>query len=363
MQQHPLPQNISSYQFHLIGDMTLKQFLFLCGGVGSAWFFYSLPLPSLFSWVAIGLSLIVGISFAFVPYQERPLDQWLFAFIKSIYHPTQFIWKKSPQTPEFLRPSMVVKTPPPPPTTAPQKTQPLTAYLSSLPPESPPQDLEYRQKLTQIDQLFRSLPISANTPNTEIVTPPKKNVRVEVRKLKTSPPHYSKTDTITSVSPSHTPSPSVPSSSPPAPSVIPTLSTPNPPPHASVTATTNINLPFPQTPTIPNIIVGMTLDGNRNILEGTIIEIRDSKNHPVRALKSNKLGQFYIATPLPNGQYQITAEKPAFDFDTININLSGTIIPPLEIRAKAALNVTKPLVSPTRLQPPNPTTPPSTQTV
>ncbi|KKR52786.1 MAG: hypothetical protein UT88_C0021G0001, partial [Candidatus Woesebacteria bacterium GW2011_GWD2_40_19] len=32
MEQHPIPQNISSYQFRLVGDMTLKQFFQLAGG-------------------------------------------------------------------------------------------------------------------------------------------------------------------------------------------------------------------------------------------------------------------------------------------------------------------------------------------
>ena len=33
METHPVPQNISSYEFRLVGDMTLKQFLYLAGGI------------------------------------------------------------------------------------------------------------------------------------------------------------------------------------------------------------------------------------------------------------------------------------------------------------------------------------------
>ena len=75
--------------------MTLKQFLYLVAGLGGAWFLYSLPLSSLFKWPLVGLSAISGIAFAFLPYQDRPLDQWLVSFIRAIYHPTQFIWKKN----------------------------------------------------------------------------------------------------------------------------------------------------------------------------------------------------------------------------------------------------------------------------
>jgi len=97
----------------------------------------------------------------------------------------------------------------------------------------------------------------------------------------------------------------------------------------------NTRLPFPTTPSIPNVIVGMTLDQNRNILDGSIIEIRDQTGHPVRALKSNKLGQFYIATPLPNGTYELETEKPGFNFNLVKLNLNGQIIKPIELKAQS----------------------------
>ena len=33
MQQHPVPRNVTGFQFKLVGDMTLKQFGYLAGGV------------------------------------------------------------------------------------------------------------------------------------------------------------------------------------------------------------------------------------------------------------------------------------------------------------------------------------------
>jgi len=35
MEQHPIPQQISSYEFKLVGEMTLKQFLKAAGFAGS----------------------------------------------------------------------------------------------------------------------------------------------------------------------------------------------------------------------------------------------------------------------------------------------------------------------------------------
>ena len=110
MKQHPLPQNITSYQFHLIGSMTLKQFLLLGGGLALAWIFYSLPIIPLLRLPLAIISGLIGILFAFVPYQDRPLDTWLSTFIKSIYSPTRFLWKKTPQQPKFLQTPTVKKT-------------------------------------------------------------------------------------------------------------------------------------------------------------------------------------------------------------------------------------------------------------
>src|SRR3989344_8952348 len=94
-EQHPVPQQISSYQFRLVGDMTLKQFFQLAAGAVVGLIIYSLPLPGFFKWPLIAVVVIGGAAFAFLPIQDRPLEQWLVAFFRSIYAPTIFVWKKS----------------------------------------------------------------------------------------------------------------------------------------------------------------------------------------------------------------------------------------------------------------------------
>lgn len=94
MEQHPVPQNISSYQFHLVGDMTLKQFLELAGGVLVGVLFYATGLPAIIKWPLILISAGFGAALAFVPLEERPLEQWIFAFFRSVYSPTLFHWEK-----------------------------------------------------------------------------------------------------------------------------------------------------------------------------------------------------------------------------------------------------------------------------
>src|SRR5581483_6076929 len=94
MEQHPVPQNISSYQFHLVGDMTLKQFLELAGGVLVGVLFYATSLPGIIKWPLILISAGIGAALAFVPFEERPLEQWIVAFFRSVYSPTLFHWEK-----------------------------------------------------------------------------------------------------------------------------------------------------------------------------------------------------------------------------------------------------------------------------
>jgi hypothetical protein len=101
MEQHPIPQQISSYQFKLVGDMTLKQFFQVAGGVVVSLIFYSLPLHPIIKWPFILFFTLLGIALAFLPFRERPLEKWIIAFFRSIYSPTLFTWKKTEKEPIF----------------------------------------------------------------------------------------------------------------------------------------------------------------------------------------------------------------------------------------------------------------------
>src|SRR5258708_15557169 len=93
-EQHPVPQNISSYQVLLVGYMTLKQCLELGAGVVVGVIFYATGLPGLIKWPLILFSAGSGAALAFVPFEERPLERWIIAFFRSVYSPTLFYWRK-----------------------------------------------------------------------------------------------------------------------------------------------------------------------------------------------------------------------------------------------------------------------------
>ena len=121
IEQHPIPQDVAGYKFRLIGDMTLKQFIWLAGGIILGLFIYQLPLPFFFKYPLAALAVGLGAGIAFVPIEGRAMDKWLIAFIKSIYSPTQYVWQKDEGQSLTTAPS-VSKTPPPQPKIEPKPT-------------------------------------------------------------------------------------------------------------------------------------------------------------------------------------------------------------------------------------------------
>ena len=95
MEQHPVPRQITTFEFKLIGFMTLKQFIYLVVFLPTAYVVLSVfPIPI----VNIFLAFIVafmGVAFAFIPINDRPLDVYIKNFIKRIIYPTQYYYQKS----------------------------------------------------------------------------------------------------------------------------------------------------------------------------------------------------------------------------------------------------------------------------
>lgn len=292
MDQHPVPQNISSYEFHLVGDMTLKQFFQVAGGLALAALFFRLPLPGLVKWPLMLVSGGVGAMMAFVPVNGRPFSQWLTAFFKSVYSPTIYNWSGSPSE-------------------ASAKEGPTISSPSIKPPTSALDSLE-SQLLTRFSSLFdqatQLLPKQQQQP---VKTPPTPSVPLSTEPLVLSTNKAFNPTSIESIS------------RPLIPEAIPAAVAPQ-------TAPTNLV----SAPTYPNIIAGVVVDSAGKTLEGAIIEIVDNRTEiPVRAFRTNRLGQFQTATPLSPGPYTISAEKDGFQITPISLQVAGTLIPPILIRA------------------------------
>ncbi len=410
MESHPVPQNVTAFEFHLIGNMTMRQFGYLAVGLIIAYvsfllFFNTLPL---LAWPLIIIPSVVGAAYAFLPIMERPLDYWTKAFIKAIrrptfrkyssktvspedpkfkerleiylhyiqalpqksdkpssitLHPTPISEEKSPNVPsnplnnpdqppghdpvgEFMQNlsklaqdtsnyeqpkteiSPVSPSPqPPPPTPAPPKTQALPSTPSSTPPftqEPSPseEELDKTVSLAREAQLVQNRILLAEKEINEIKSgaatkgvDPKRytqqfqsvlgdlqKLNQKAREISHDLAELSKTQNTSSLS-----------SQPVAkPNIIPTL---------TLTST-------------PNIINGIVTDAQGNYIEGAIIVAHDKAGLPVRALKTNKLGQFIAATPLPSETYTISVEKDDLGFDVIQLDLTDKVLNPIVISAK-----------------------------
>ncbi|KKS30443.1 MAG: hypothetical protein UU92_C0027G0005 [candidate division WWE3 bacterium GW2011_GWA1_42_12] len=96
--QHAVPQNVMSVDFKLIGDLTMRQFayVFIAGILAYLSYVFFI---GIFRWPLVFIIAFSGIGFAFIPVQERGMDEWIVNFFKAMYMPTQRIWKKEPTIP------------------------------------------------------------------------------------------------------------------------------------------------------------------------------------------------------------------------------------------------------------------------
>ena len=108
MQSHPVPQNITGFEFKLIGFLTIRQFGYLAAAGILSFVIYILPLYLIVKAALIVPLCLLGLALAFVPVNDLPFDRWLVSFIRSVYSPTKRIWHKEPKEIGFLAPEFAV---------------------------------------------------------------------------------------------------------------------------------------------------------------------------------------------------------------------------------------------------------------
>jgi len=355
-EQHPVPQQISSYQFRLIGDMTIKQFFELAGGALVSVLFYASPLPGIIKWPVVVFSVLLGAALAFLPIAERPLEKWIVVFLKSIYSPTLYLWKKTDPKSYYALSERSVQ----------EATKSGTEKVkgSALTPKFL-HNLEETEEavLKKISGLF----IKSQAPTSQTSGPvagaqPSATMPPFVEKQytsvpKTAPEQISRAVDQSGVSPVPRQvaiPPTIPQKTQKQGFSMPSGTSNAPIPHVigqtlmpQKTVAPGIKAHFfagaapPIPPESPNIIVGQVLNNEGKIVEGAILEIKDYQGRPVRALKSARTGHFRIVTPLPNGTYRILIEKEGLLFEPVEIKATGQIIQPIVIRAKSAVDENK----------------------
>jgi hypothetical protein len=103
MDQHPIPRQITTFEFKLIGFMTLRQFLYLIVAFPVAYIVMTIfPIPVINVLLAI-LIVVAGIVTAFIPIQDRSLDIWAKNLWKRLQNPTQYYYQKRNDSLYFLK--------------------------------------------------------------------------------------------------------------------------------------------------------------------------------------------------------------------------------------------------------------------
>lgn len=291
MDNHPIPQDVTGFQFKLIGNMTVKQFAYLATGIILGWVFLQLPI-SFFIKFPLGLFFaIFGILLTFLPISGRPMDAMIGNFIKALLRPTEFVYEKTggqlyypaatfPFAKKQYAKSAILPF---------QQKDKLKAYLASQAAQKNKIDKKESNSLMSVSSLAISPVLNIPKPISNISTTPTKPA-------------------------------SAPIIQQPVQKIL------NPAPMGF-----NRNIGIPDTPSSPNLITGITKDARGNALSNILIEVKDKEGNPVRAFKTNEFGRFASATPLINGSYTIEFEDPKGqnNFEKKMINVSGQIIQPI----------------------------------
>lgn len=394
MENHPIPQDITGFEFKLIGEMTLKQFAYLAGGAILAWIIYILPL-FIFIKIPIAFAFIgLGAAFAFLPIDGRPLDVMIRCFIKAAFSPTQYVYQKAggkllEQNPtavsEFNKKRLSI---------AEMSEKQLQEFLNALPKginKLDKKEMVFFQSLNQYgvsqpaiatpdfvpshayanqsptDQAGQQVPkapqeetkkIADLTPN-EDLQKTAALLQKELQEARAREANQTQVDSREYLD-AHQKvlelqknlnditfqkqeletklinlQKQMDNSGKSV--YAPSRAQPETPKETKFVRSIPQNMAksvgLPITPEFPNIITGILKDPRGNPLSNILVEVKDQQANAVRAFKTNALGHFASATPLTNGTYTIEFDDPKGQnkFDTVSFIAKGEIILPIEV--------------------------------
>ncbi len=364
MDNHPIPQDVTGFQFKLIGNMTIKQFGYVAAGVVIAWALYYSPGSFFIKFPLAIFFAATGFALAFVPVEGRPLDAMIINFFKALFYPNQYIFQKENAPflqiaahPKVLAPQAVHET---------TKTQDLRQLLLSQalqPAKNKLDEIEtayLRQIITAMTPQVAPIPVSAATPALPVaVATPQPQIVIDTpppppiqEKRQESPNEYEQItkeleltkqqnqqleQELANLLQKLTLQKEQPATvvAPPAQVLVTPAVTlgSNAPITKKVPAASLKKNPTLPVPDVPNIVIGIVKDPRGNVLSNILVEIKDKDSSPVRAFKTNAFGQFASATPLLNGVYTLEFDDPQEKqkFDAIELTVNGTIISPIEV--------------------------------
>ena len=303
MDNHPIPQDVTGFQFKLIGNMTIKQFAYLATGIILSWVILQLPVSIFIKFPLSLFSALFGVGLTFIPISGRPMDAMIGNFIKALIRPTQFVYEKTGGSLYYpaSRTSLPLKKQYVNTSTFPfQQKDKLKAYIESQAMPKNKVDEKENNFLMSVSNL------AANNLSSQPNIEPVLNI------TPISPP-------VSAPNPTASPIDQKPLNIVPPPTLKPLTGF-------------NRSMGLPSIPDSPNLITGITKDARGNALSNILVEVKDKEGNPVRAFKTNEFGRFASATTLINGTYTLEFEDPKGQnkFEKRVINVAGQIIAPIE---------------------------------
>lgn len=306
---HPIPQDITGFQFRIIGDLTVKQFAYLGVGLLLGWLFLSIPLPFIIKAPLVIIFGGTGIFLAFVPIQGRPADTMLLLFFKAVLKPNEYTYEKQ-ALPQVSSTQSV-------PGQTVQQVLPVSSATGTQ-----QMDHVVETLTTELAQAKATEAKEAHTPQAEAAHEKVLELERQLSNVMQEKQELEKQLLLLQKQLQEKQEQQV---------VAPP--TPIPAPATKQEEAVKITPTLPATPDAPNLVFGIVKDPRGNVLQNILIEVKDTEGNPVRAFKTNAQGHFASATPLLNGKYTITFEDPKGQqqFDTITITADGRVFPPFEI--------------------------------
>ncbi len=356
MDNHPIPQDVTGFQFRLIGDMTIKQFAYLAAGLVLAWICLSLPIIFLLKFPFVLLFGGLGVILAFFPISGRPADAMFFYFFKAVFSPTQYVYKQTQQdvssqttsvggapqekkkeeekkefqtiqiTPLATLPDKEEEEKKEKPLHVVENTEPMPAIVAEA-PMTPPVELS-QETVVIAKALEDAKEVEKEAKGQQEATQAHQKVselEAELGSLQQQKKQLEERLLLLqkqiSLQPQKVFTPST---------VEPPKQTEN---VRKIPASMGKTVGTPFLTDTPNLISGVVKDPRGNVLPNILIEVKDKDNNPVRAFKTNPLGQFASATPVMNGTYTITFEDQGEKqkFDTVELTANGEVMQPIEV--------------------------------
>jgi len=377
MDNHPIPQDITGFQFKLIGDMTIKQFAYLATGSVFAYIVFSLPIFFLIKIPLTSLFVVFGISFAFLSIGGRPVDVMITNYIRATFNPTQYVYQQQayatnmPVAPVQNIPDRVSSPSPIAQMVTPVQnkldkkefdffkmlSQMLTPAQSSKAFEPPKQnvsphlitseeekkkeqkvteprpdekqeleDLKNKQLDSETQNLEQELKVAKLEETKDLGTPSYETAHqkvLEIEKLlnETLLQKQNLERELLALKKQLA-------------QQSKNFYTPTETPNVRTLGEDSAkSAGIPDAPEYPNLISGIIKDPRGNPLPNILVEVKDQEGNPVRAFKTSGLGNFSASTPLVNGTYTIEFDDPKGEnkFDAIQFTADGNLILPLEV--------------------------------